>query len=125
MVPALTQDPAVLLGPFAALNFVGFIFVWVFVREVSKERPVRAQSAEADNQEKRMEPMTLEGLFKVFEPKVSVHIHFCWERLIGWRRTGPTSIITYNEERRRNDGANIEKGANVPIEMARIPADAT
>jgi hypothetical protein len=124
LVPALTQDPAVLLGPFAALNFVGFIFVWVFVREVAKERPVRAQSAEADDQEKRMEPMTLEGLFKVFEPKVSVYIHFCWDRLSGWRRTGPTSIITYNEERRLKGRANTKQSASVPIEMTSNPADA-
>jgi MFS family permease len=104
LVPPLTDNPAVLLGPFAALNFVGFIFVWAFVREVAKERPVKTQHTGADNaadRQKRMEPLTLEGLFKVFEPSVSDHIGFRWKRLRSWRITETESFIEYHETKQQ------------------------
>jgi hypothetical protein len=113
LVPPLTSDPAVLLGPFAVLNFVGFIFVWIFVREVAKERPVATQQAGADDgdakQEKSMEPLTLEGVFKVFEPEILEHIEFRWRRLIGWENKVTDSFIEFYEakkQRGRNGKTN-------------------
>jgi hypothetical protein len=104
LIPPLTDDPAVLLGPFAALNFVGFICVWAFVREVAKERPVKTQhtgAGDAASQQKRMEPLTLEGLFKVFEPSVLDHIQFRWKRLGSWWITETESFIEYHETRQQ------------------------
>jgi len=93
---------------------VGFIFVWIFVREVAKERPVATQQAGVDGgdakQGKRMEPLTLEGVFKVFEPNISEHVEFRWRRLTGWENKVTDSFIEFYEakkQRGRNSNADI------------------
>lgn len=108
LVPPLTSDPAVLLGPFAALNFAGFIFVWIFVREVANERPVATHQAGADSvdakQRKRMGSLTLEGVFKVFEPNILEHIEFRWRRLTGWENKMTGSFIEFYETKKQREG---------------------
>lgn len=119
LVPPLTNDPAVLLGPFAALNFVGFIFVWAFVREVAKERPVKTQHTGADNaagRQKRMEPLTLESLFNVFEPTVSDHIGYRWKRLKSLRIAETETFIEYSQtkqQRRLNGNASTRQDSGI------------
>lgn len=84
LVPPLTNNPAVLLGPFAVLNFAAYIFVWIFVREVAKERAEVRRGASVQDS-KRMEPLTVEELYKIFKPPIGEYVKYKLQRVTGWR----------------------------------------
>ena len=54
------------------------------MREVAKERAEVRKGASAEDG-KRMEPLTVEELYRIFEPPVWKYMQFQWLRLTGWR----------------------------------------
>ena len=78
LVPTLSNNLAVVLGPFAVLNFFAYVFVWIFVREVAEE-DIGNRSDDIPR------PVTLEDLFQVFSIPIKVHLAHRWAELRGLR----------------------------------------
>ena len=51
-----------------------------------------------------MKSLTLEGVFKVFEPSVAEHVEFRWKRLTGWQNKETGSFIEYCEAKKQERG---------------------
>lgn len=111
LVPPLTNNPAILLGPFAVLNFAAYIFVWIFVREVAKER-VEVRKGTSPKDSKRMEPLTLEELYRIFEPSIPQYVKYQWQRMTGWRvgNSVTDSFLEWTRDpEKRQRGGNVRR----------------
>lgn len=92
LVPTLSNNLAVVLGPFAVLNFFAYVFIWIFVREVAEEDI-------GNRPDDVPRPVTLEDLFQVFSIPIKVHLEHRWAELRGLRlrleNNVPASLLAW------------------------------